>query len=118
MPSRIKPAESIAPLAAIAIAQVQPKCSFGPQNSPDVREYLHHALDVLLRRRLEPELAGDAVVTQPPVRRARHDAMHAIVRQRLQDVAAVALEDLHRHPASAFQSRMADPAKKHSDPAM
>src|SRR5262249_20275881 len=61
-------------------------------------KHRHHAPKVLLRRRLEPELTLDAIISQAPIGRRRHHALHAPGGKRRENRAAVANMNVEAQP--------------------
>src|SRR6516165_9572009 len=85
----------------VAVPVIEPQRAVRTQHATDLRKHGTHGLDMLGERRLQPELAGNAVISQAPIGRARHHAMHALTRQSAEDVAAVTCQHRNSHPRAA-----------------
>src|SRR5216683_4751856 len=68
--------------APVRIAQDEPKYAIVTEHAADLAEDVDQSGDVLLRRRLETDLAGAAlIITQLKIWRAGHDALDGLILQ-------------------------------------
>ena len=74
----------------IGIAEVEPERAVIAQDAANLAEHVHHARDVLVRRRFEADLPIFAVVAQPPIRRRRHACLNQSIRQVAQSIDDIA----------------------------
>jgi hypothetical protein len=68
----------------ISVSDVQPERTIGFQNSSNFSENRGDMTDILVEIHFSTDLIGDAVVSQPPVRRTRDTTAEGFVRDVLQ----------------------------------
>ena len=83
----------------VGVTVVEPQRSIGAQHPPHPAEHLDQLREMVRPCRFEPDLPIGAVVTQAPIRRARHHAVHALVGKLAQPGHHVGVDDANRHAA-------------------
>lgn len=68
------------PAVVVGISEIEPKGAVVSEDAANLPEEPCYVFQVNLRRGLHPDLAGDLVIPEPPIRRAGHDAVHRLVR--------------------------------------
>src|SRR3546814_21037936 len=63
------------PRSSIAIAQIEPQDAIVAKNAADLAGQLHHAVDIVVRRLLQPHLAISPIVAQAILGRAGYAAL-------------------------------------------
>ncbi len=102
---RARAAVAAASAAGVAVAQVQPQRSVIAQHSAHFAEHADQFGDEFVRRRLQADLCGVAVVAQAEIGWAGNATMNRVVGQRFQQLAAVTVQQLnHSDPSSSISS--------------
>src|SRR3546814_17883511 len=86
-----------APRTSIAIAQIEPQDAIVAKNAADLAEQLHHAVDIVVRRLLQPHLAISPIVAQAIIGRAGYAALDRAAGNIAQTLARIAQHHFARH---------------------